>query len=38
MNDDNPIGQEAALKYVLNVLAGIGVFSFVMAIVIWSVK
>jgi hypothetical protein len=33
-----PASQEAAFTYVLNILAGIGVFSFVMAIVIWSVK
>jgi hypothetical protein len=34
----NPASQEAALKYLSTILAGIGVFSFVMAIVIWSVK
>ena len=33
-----PASQEAALKYISTILAGIGVFSFVMAIVIWSVK
>ena len=38
MNDDNPSGAEAALKYLSTILAGIGVFSFVMAIVIWSLK
>ena len=38
MNDDNPSSAEAALKYLSIILAGIGVFSFVMAIVIWSLK
>ena len=38
MNDDNPSGAEAAFTYVLNVLAGIGIGAFIVAIVIWSVK
>ena len=33
-----PASQEAALNYLSTILAGIGAFSFVMAIVIWSVK
>jgi hypothetical protein len=34
----NPASQEAAWYYISTILAGIGVFSFVMAIVIWSLK
>ena len=33
-----PASQEAAFTYVLNVLAGIGIGAFIVAIVIWSVK
>jgi hypothetical protein len=33
-----PASQEAAFKYLSTILAGIGAFSLVMAIVIWSVK
>ena len=38
MNDDNPSGAEAAFKYVLNVLAGIGLIAALIAVLIWSVK
>jgi hypothetical protein len=33
-----PASQEAAWYYISTILAGIGAFSFVMAIVIWSLK
>ena len=36
--DESPSDMGTAFKYVTTVLAGIGVFAFVMAIVIWSVK
>ena len=36
--DESPSDMGTAFKYVTTVLAGIGVFSLVMAIVIWSVK
>ena len=32
----NPAGTEAAFKYVLNVLAGIGIVAFIIAVLIWS--
>ena len=38
MNDDNPSGADAALKYISTILAGIGIGAFIVAIVIWSVK
>ena len=34
----NPVSAEAAFTYVLNVLAGIGIGAFIVAVLIWSVK
>ena len=34
----NPVSPEAAFTYVLNVLAGIGIGAFIVAVLIWSVK
>ena len=34
----NPASQEAAFKYVLNILAGIGIGAFIVAVCIWGLK
>ena len=33
-----PASQEAALKYLSTILAGIGIGAFIVAVLIWSVK
>jgi len=33
-----PASQEAAFKYVLNILAGIGIGAFLVAVCIWGLK
>ena len=35
---NEPASQEAALKYVLNILAGIGIGAFIVAVCIWGLK